>query len=90
MALETCALPTSFGYDGLYPDGQPIKRVTALGDTVLLEKFGEGEDEFVEDLIRNFVALTNIEPENVDETVPINDIEPMIKRLREARETRDE
>jgi hypothetical protein len=73
-------------HDGLDANGQNIRRVVAAVDTVTLE----GDDEFIEDLIKNIVALTGIEPEYVDEPVPGNDIEPMVERLRGAKEARGE
>lgn len=91
-ALESSASPTSFDHGGIDPDGQWIRQVTADSDTVVLHRPPEegGDDEFIDDLIKNIVALTGIEPEYVDEPVPGNDIEPMVERMREVREARDE
>jgi hypothetical protein len=89
-ALEACASPTSLHHDGIGSDGQFIRRVTAESDTVVLNRPDEGGDEFIGELIKNIVALTGIEPEYVDESVPGKDIDPMVERLREAREARDE
>ena len=84
--LESCTeTQRHLFHDGLDSNDQNIRRVVALSDTVTLE----GDDEFVEDLIRNIVALTGLEPEYVDEPVPGNDIEPMVERLCEAREAQD-
>ena len=87
--LEACASPTSLDHDGLHSDGQWVRRGTAASDTVVLEQSGETGDEFIAELIKNIVALTGIEPEYVDEPVPGNDIDPMVERMREAREARD-
>jgi hypothetical protein len=84
--LESCTeTQRHLFHDGLDSNDQNIRRVVALSDTVTLE----GDDEFVEELIRNIVALTGIEPEYADEPVPGNDIEPMVERMREVREGRD-
>ena len=92
--LETCTeTQHHLFHDGLDSNDQNIRRVVALSDTVVLGRQDEDEstcsDEFIEDLIKNIVALTGIEPECVDEPVPGNDIEPMVERMREAREARD-
>jgi hypothetical protein len=91
VSLEICTRTQHHVlHDGFHPDGQPFRRVVALGDAVVLEPSGERGDEFIKDLIRNIVALTDIEPEYVEEPVPGNDIEPMAERMREVREARDE
>ena len=91
-ALEAHASPTSLHHDGYHPDGQLIMRRVALDDTVVLDRADEGRDgdEFIEDLIRNIVALTGIRPEYAGEPVPGNDIQPMAERLHQAREARDQ
>ena len=84
--LESCTeTQRHLFHDGLDSNDQNIRRVVALSGTVTLE----GDDEFIEELIRNIVAMTGIEPEYVDEPVPGNDIKPMVERMREAREARD-
>ena len=66
-ALEVCASSISLDHDGIDSDGQFIRQVTALDDTVVLDRPpSEGEDEFVDDLIKNIVALTDIHPEYVN------------------------
>jgi hypothetical protein len=88
--LESCtAIQHHQLHDGLDSNGQYIRRVVASGDIVILDKSGQRGDEFIEDLMRNIVALTGIEPEDVDEPVPGNDIEPMVARMHEVREARD-
>jgi hypothetical protein len=91
-SLVICTSPfdTHVVQDGTHPNGQPVTRWVARNDTVTLTWRRERGDEFVEDLIKNIVALTGIQPEYVDEPVPGNDVEPMVERLREAREARDE
>jgi hypothetical protein len=90
-SLVICTSPfdTHVVQDGTHPNGQPVTRWVARNDTVTLTWRRERGDEFVEDLIKNIVALTGIEPEYAGEPVPGNDIEPMVERLRKAREGRD-
>jgi hypothetical protein len=89
--LESCTeTQHQLFHDGLDPNVQYIRGVVASGDTVVLDKSDQRGDDSIEDLINNIVALTGIEPEYVDEPVPSNDVEPMVERLREAREARDE
>ena len=91
-SLVICTSPfdTHVVHDGTHPNGQPVTRWVARNDTVTLTFRRERGDEFVEDLIKNIVALTGIEPEYVNEPVPGNDREPMVERLRKAQEARDE
>ena len=66
-ALETCASPISLDHEGVDSHGQWVRRRTADGDMVVLDQpQSEGGDKFVEDLIKNIVALTGIEPDFVD------------------------
>ena len=70
--LETCTeTQHHLFHDGLDSNEQHIRRVVALSDTVVLGRPDEDEstcsDEFIEDLIKNIVALTGIEPEYADE-----------------------
>ena len=94
-SLEMYASPTHLFHDGLYSDGQPIRRRIAGSDGVVLQRSdGDGNgygDEYIEDLIRNIVALTGIKPEYIDASGQDDDgVQPMVERLREAREARDE
>src|SRR5215212_10183403 len=91
-SLVICTSPfdTHLVHDGTPPNAQSVTRWVARNDTVTLTWRRERGDEFVGDLIKNIVALTGIEPEYVNEPVPGNDIEPMVERLREAPEARDE
>jgi hypothetical protein len=60
--LESCIeTQRHLFHDGLDSNDQNIRRVVALSDAVTLE----GDDEPIEDLIKNIVALTGIEPEYV-------------------------
>ena len=67
-SLVICTSPfeTHVVHDGTHPNGQPVARWVARNDTVTLTFRRERGDEFVEDLIKNIVALTGIEPEYVD------------------------
>ncbi len=92
--LETCTeTQHHLFHDGLDSNEQHIRRVVALSDTVVLGRPDEDgsrcSDEFIDELIKNIVALTGIDPKYVDEPVPGNDIEPMVERMREARGARD-
>jgi len=68
-SLVICTSPfdTHVVQDDTDPRGQPATRWVARNDTVTLTWRREGGDQFVEDLIKNIVALTRIEPEYVDE-----------------------
>ena len=67
-SLVICTSPfeTHVVQDGTHPNGQPVRRWVARDDTVTLTLRREGGDEFIEDLIKNIVKLTGIEPEYVD------------------------
>jgi len=66
LVLCTSPIDTHVVQDGTHPNGQPVMQWVARNDTVTLTWRRERGDEYVEDLIKNIVALTDIHPEYVN------------------------
>jgi hypothetical protein len=73
LVICTSPVETHVVADDTPATGQPVTRWVARNDTVTLTWRREGGDEIIEDLIKNIVRLTGINPEYADEPVPVRD-----------------
>ena len=73
LVICTSPVETHVVADDTPANGQPVTRWVARNDMVTLTWRREGGDEIIEDLIKNIVRLTGINPEYADEPVPVRD-----------------